>query len=131
MALKEVKTALQTALSSKLSGWEVATSAIPFARDLLVEVVWLDTTTEMIEMSSVAVRGNLGVVLYRKFGEDYDMMIDAIEDIAELLPTLNISGVAIGNQTPILANVSSPSVTSDGRNDFRVIVVAIPVEVML
>lgn len=131
MTLNEIRTTVINALSIELTTWNIATSAVPFAQDKLIEVVWLDTNVEMIEMSSVAMKGNLGVVLYRKFGESYDEMIDAIEIIAELLPSLDLGDSAIGNQTPVLASISSPSVTSDGRTDYRAIVMAIPIEVII
>jgi hypothetical protein len=86
----------------------------------------------MVEMSQAAIKGNLGIVLYRKYGESYDEMIDAIEAIAKLLPTLtSFDEVAIGNQTSTLAQISAPSVTSDGRVDYRAVIIAVPVEVLV
>lgn len=131
MSLNTFKESITTALSTALTGWTVQTDTIAFAQDKLVEVIWLDASFEMIEMSQLALKGNLGIVLYREYGESYDTMVDAIETIAELLPTLNISDAAIGNQTATLANVSSPSGVTDGRTTFRTVTMTVPVEVIL
>lgn len=129
--LSDLRSTIVTSLGTALSGWEVVSDEISFPRDKLVEVVYLDLNSEMVDFGTLALTGNLGIVLYKRFGTSYSEQLDAVENVVETLKELNLENVSVGNQTPTQASISSPSVTTDGKQDFRVIIVSVALEIIV
>lgn len=129
--LTQLHEELVESLKDELDGWNVSSQDIAFPSDKLVELVYLDLNSEMVDFGTQAITGNLGVVVYRRFGQSYTEQIDAVETIVRWFRTLNRQELSVGNNTPVLASISSPSIASDGNVEYRVIMVSVAVEIIL
>lgn len=131
MALTSILDQLQVLISSDLADWNVIKNEISYPQDKLVELIYLDMNSQMVDFGTQAITGNIGIVFYKKFNSSYYDQLDAVESVVKLLKTVDISELAVGNNTSTQAIISSPSIANDGKVDYRVILVSVPFELVL